>query len=255
MRSDSGTTWCNKLASTPSVGIRFDPSYIPSEQILRSHSPILDRATDGEKPLFSIEALTPFGLTFNTEEGYKYILDQSRITIQYNHRVRFKPITGGPPVMELLSRPMPFTELLSISIDKIIESNRLIKELRTRSITKIGIVSTTLVDLDEVPPGIKSLIDHLARPWDGKLSECNVRITTRLREDDRWSDVCHHHLIIPQDRTELTTIVLDWQRSYSKPHQSDDRGMRKLFDDGVKSALDYFEEVAEGVRFDESERV
>lgn len=251
MKLDVGTSWCDKLASTPSVGIRFDPYYAPSDQILKSLSPILDRATDGEKPLFTIDSLTPFGLSFNTEEGYKYIVDQNRITIQFNHRVRFKPMTGGPPVMELLSRPMPFSDLLLISIDKLIEANRLARELRTRSIKKIGIVSTTQVDIDEAPPGLHALIAHLASPWKGGFNECNIRITTNIASDDLWSDMCHHHLIIPEDRTELITVVLDWQRVYEKHQPSDDRSMRRIFDEGAKSAFEYFEEVAEGMRFDE----
>src|SRR6267378_4324981 len=105
-------SWCDKLASTPSVGLKFDHHFAPSSQILEVLKPILDPLVDGEKVKFVINKQDPFTIELTTEDGFHYGIESSRVWIDFQHRMRVKPSSGGPPIAELLSRPAPFSELL-----------------------------------------------------------------------------------------------------------------------------------------------
>ncbi len=105
-------SWCNKLASTPSVGLKFNYHFAPSTDILDALTPILDGLVAGEKTKFAINSQEAFAVEFTTEDGFHYGIDPSRVWIDFQHRLKVKPISGGPPIAELLSRPAPFSELL-----------------------------------------------------------------------------------------------------------------------------------------------
>lgn len=247
-------SWCDKLASTPAVGLRCDPSYAPSEQLLGALSPVLERATLDDKPQFTVDDQAPFSVSFNTEEGFKYIVDQTRIVVQFNHRVKFKPVSGGPPVMELLSKPMLYTELLEICCDKLVEANQLIRGIRIKNISRVGIVSNTVADLSEMPPGLQAMLDHLSSPWAGELIDGNIRFSVKIAENDRTEDRCHHQVIVPENKKELSTVMLDWQRFFVKQQPGDEKSLRKMLKDAGEAAIEYFEELGEGGRFNEPSR-
>src|ERR1700723_2078018 len=105
-------SWCDKLASVPTVGLTLDFHFAPGESLLASLSPVLDKLVEKNKAAFDIEKLEAFAISVNTHDGFKYGIEPSKISIAFNHRMRPKVVSGGPPVMELLTQPRPFSQLL-----------------------------------------------------------------------------------------------------------------------------------------------
>ena len=48
-------TWCDKLASTPTVGFKLSTHFAPIDILLNSWAPILDRASEKESKDTSID--------------------------------------------------------------------------------------------------------------------------------------------------------------------------------------------------------
>jgi hypothetical protein len=147
--------WCDKLASTPAVGFTLDWRFATSNAIFQAFSPILDKLVENNKQTFTMERQEVFNVTFTTNDGFQYAIEPSKIAVTFHHRLKVKQISGGPPTMELLSSPLPFSQLLPDVESKLIEAALLLPGANTSTVTRIGIVSTTFVAEDEVPPGIE----------------------------------------------------------------------------------------------------
>lgn len=245
-------SWCDKLASTPIVGFQLDWHFAPSAAVLEAFSPILDRFVTGNKPRFSVDRQEAFVLIFMTEDGFQYSVDPSKISIGFFHRMKVRHISGGPPTMEMLSKPMPFTELLPEVSDKLIEAALLLPNSNKREINRVGIMAVTVVDLDEAPPGIIRFVDYMRRPWNGSAEYFNIQISADLGATSHWSDRCVHHLVRTEGQDQpLVTLQFDWQRKFTSGRPITRDSLKEIFTSAHKGALTYFEDLAEGSQFDE----
>lgn len=146
--------------------------------------------------------------------------------------------------MELISEPAPYSELLARLISKIDEAIKLLSPKVAPEIRRVGIVSLTHVDLEDVPPGVSDLFSQVGSPLGGTTKSFNVTITNTLTETDTHTDGCIHHLVKNEARDELCTISLDWQRSFKNPRPFSIS--RRIMDEARTDALNYFERFAEG---------
>jgi hypothetical protein len=248
-------SWCDKLASTPVVGLRFGVSHQSSDKLLDALQPLFDTWVEGRKQQFSIDRQTSFGIQFTTEGGFNYTVDYEGVVVDYRHRFRIKPRSGGQPVAELLSKARPYTQLLDEAIERVLEAVDLVNGPRARPIWRLGIMSTTAVVLSDAPPGIRRLVDYIGKPWGGKLAQYNFEITGLLKKENEYSDRCIHSVgmgDVENNPDNLVSIKLDWQRSYSISRPLAVDAIKKHVAAGKKAALEYFEDVAEGSRFDEA---
>lgn len=256
---DPRTTWCDKLAATPAVGFKFDQHFAPSTTILDSLAPVLDKLVDREgakfalteKPRFTINRQDSFTLEFTTEDGFHYGADPSRVWVEFQHRMRVKPASGGPPVAELLSRPAPFSELLRQVSKRLLEATELIPEIGSRALIRVGVVASTFVTEQELPPGMARFIQYLGRPWRGDLAQYSLQLTADLDRNPDWLDRAAHTLIKPGDPEDPLTLRLDWSRTFSAGHHADERVLKSALEQATEASMNYFEDLAEGSRFDE----
>ncbi len=239
-------SWCDSLASTPVIGIRFEPVFRPSEEYLAALSPILSREVDGDRPAFDVEGIEPFKLVFNTESGFRYTVDHSNASVAFNHRIRAKAGNAGPPIMELISQAAPYTDLLQTVTDRLIEAVDLLSHNRPRRVKRIGIVTLTQVALEDSPPGIIELFDQVAEPFGGGAVSFSVNMTTLINENEKTLDRCVHSLTLPEPPETLTTLQLDWQRTFAGSFGATKSAMAEALRNGTRDALAYFERVAEG---------
>ncbi len=244
-------SWCDKLASTASVGLRFDYHFVSGDALLRALSPILDRLPVGEKTRFSITHHDSVGLTFSTDDGFEYGADPAKMFVGFKHRMKARAVSGGPPVMEMLSKPLPYTQLLPEVSSRVIEAAMLLPDVNKRNLKRIGVVATTLVADEDVPPGIERFVKYMGRPWDGSIEHFGFQLTAEVGEGKGWIDQCHHSIARPEDKDQLMTLNFDYQRIYSKPTTVSHESLKTLLDDVREDALEYFEDLAEGNRFDE----
>jgi hypothetical protein len=244
-------SWCDKLASTPSVGFKFDYHFVPSSEVLDVIVPIVDKLVDGDKIKFTINRQDAFAIEFTTEEGFHYGFEPSRIWIDFQHRMKVKAVSGGPPIAELLSRPAPFSELLVEISRRLVEAADLVLKIHPRKLTRAGVVAGTFVAQDELPPGMKRFIDYMARPWHGDLEQYSIQVTAELERNEKWFDRCIHHLIKSEDPEQLLNLRFDWYRSFVEDQEATRDSLQLALDQSAAASLSYFEDLAEGNRFDE----
>lgn len=245
-------SWCDKLASTPAVGLKFDYHHAPSQSLLEAIAPIVDTWVEGEKQKFQLTQQDAFGFQLTTDDGFLYGVDPSKMFVEFKHRLKAKARSGAPPILEMLSRPAPFTELLPVVSRRLLEAASLILGMQPRNLTRVGIVSTTVVSEDEAPPGILRFIRYVGRPWAANTStDYSFHITASLGEASGWSDRCVHTITKAEDSEGLVTIKLDWQRLFSTPKSVTGDSLKGPLDSAQDVAIKYFEDVAIGNRFDE----
>lgn len=142
-------SWCDRLASTAAAGFSLTPHFATLDAV-RSLSPILDPMVDAfRNPTFSISEGSSGGIAITTRDGFLYHVDHSRVSVAFNHRMKATPVSGGPPIMEMLSTPLPYTELLSEVSSRLVTAARLLPGLSERKIFQVGIVSTTRVAYED----------------------------------------------------------------------------------------------------------
>ncbi len=214
-------SWCDKLASTPAVGFTIDWHFATSSAILQAFSPILDKLVQDNKQMFTVERQEPFIVVFITNDGFQYSIEPSKIAVSFRHRLKVKHTSGGPPTMELLSRPLPFSKLLPNVSKRLIEATLLLPGTKTRTVTRIGIVSTTLVAEDEVPPGVARFIKYIGRPWKGSVDNFNVQIVADLDKTPKWSDRCVHLLEFVRKSSSSQTKLSEHEANRGEAEKSE----------------------------------
>ena len=105
-------SWCDKLGTHRGDHARL--AFFGRQHLWAAFAPILDKEVASEKPTFVITPNEPFSVGFQTDSGFHYAADQSKVVVGFQHRFRAKQVSGGHPEMEMLSRPMPFSLLLCL---------------------------------------------------------------------------------------------------------------------------------------------
>jgi hypothetical protein len=103
----------------------------------------------------------------------------------------------------------------------------------------------------DLPPGIKRLISYMGRPWKESLDNFNISIAGTIAETSTTIDRCLHQVTKPEEKEELMTLQFDWQRLFKEERTTTPDSLKRILEDAKEQALEYFEELAEGSRFDE----
>lgn len=244
-------SWCDKLAATPTVGIKLTPYFHSSDMFIAALAPLLNKLTTGDRNLFSVERQESFALVISTDDGFQYAFDPTKFSVTFVHRVRLKPVSAGPPVMEMLSQPAPFTKLLPETARRLVEAASLVPTLASRMLLRVGIIASTNVEEGDMPPGIVRMVKYMGRPWKGRIDDFRLNITAEISKSQNSMDRCVHTVIRPADEQQLPTIRFDWQRTFSSGRTITPDTLKELLAAAEKSSLQYFEDLAEGNRFDE----
>jgi hypothetical protein len=245
-------SWCDKLAATPSVGFKVDFHFDSLDAILHALSPMLDKWVDGDRATFTVERREPFTVNVNAQDGFIYSVEPTRIFVTFQHTMKMKMVSGGPPVAEMLSHPLPYTELLPQASKNLMDATSLVCGGTTRKITRVGIVAAATISAADIPPGMERFITYMSRPWKGFVDYYGLNITAQLTEDSRWSDRCVHTFVkAEEDPEQLIRLNFDWQRSLKTGRAITSDSMPDLLKHAEESAKEYFEDLAEGNRFDE----
>ncbi len=245
-------SWCDKLASRPTVGILFNKHFRPSTTLIEKLTPVLDGLAGNVSDKFSIAKQDTFGVALTTENGFHYTVDPTRVAVEFQHRLKLKPVSGAVPTVEMLSSAEPYTKMLQevssralAAADLLIDSNR--------TLERIGIVCNTVVSEEDAPPGILRYIDHCRQPWAGRADHYTFNVVAVVDERDDWDDKCIMVFNKPEsDDEELLTITFDYQRKFKeKKHFKDVQALKPIITAVQNEALAYFELLAIGDMFDE----
>lgn len=247
------SSWCDKLASTPAVGLRMSSHhFVGNSRILDSLSPILDRHvdTDRNQQAFAVELPNEFSVNVKTHVGFTYGVDSERVHVTFNHMMRPKAVSGHPPIMEMLSTPQPYTKLLDEVIERLIEAALLVPNEGSRSVKRIGLISVTAVDQEDLPPGIVKMISHFSSPWKRDLVSFTLQANAALEKTSGRTDNCVHTMLKSDIKGELLNIQFDYQRVFEDARRLERTTLETEFRSLSADALGYFEKVAEGDMFD-----
>jgi hypothetical protein len=244
-------SWCDKLASTPTIGLRFDYRYASGASLIDHMAPLLGRHVSSDKQRFSIEKMDAISVTIGTEEGFSYSVDPTKIVVTFGHRIRVKPSSAGLPVGELVSSTKPFTKMLPEVRDRLVDLLSMLPKVEDRKLLRIGIVSNSRVDDDDMPPGIRRFVEYMARPWAGSAEQYTLSLLSELNDQAGRKERCFHQLQKTEDPDQLIGMTFDWQRLFDPPRPVVLSSMRDMIDQAADVALDYFEDIGQGNRFDE----
>lgn len=235
------TSWCDKLASVPTVGLHHPHRYLSSSTVLDRLSPLLSQLKEP-----SITRQDPMTLVIEDETGYTLSFSPIRTSIGYLHRYKVKTTSGDAnPTVQMLSEPRPFTQLLEEVSNWLMRAVHALDPKATGFIDRLGIVSVTNLAEEDCPPGIRNLLAYLGRPWGQPLDKgYAVQMTNPLRTTEKFSDRCIHTLKRTEEEGALITANFDWQRVYVEPRSV--RGLDDVLTTCHAGALQYFEDLAEG---------
>jgi hypothetical protein len=244
-------SWCDKLGSTPAIGYQLDWHALPSDILLNAVSPLVDRMVSGDEQKFTIDLRDALKLVFTSYEGFQFGFEPNKVFVGFSHRAEIRTGSGGIPTLVLNSQPSSFTELLEEVQRQLANTMEMVGRLKPRRLVGIGVVSTTLADPEDVPPGIKRMLMYVSKPWEGRLQSLTFQAQTVLHEDDDFLNRCIHTITKPLKDDDPTHVIFDYQRVYKRPQEIDTNRLRPATEGVKKSALDYFEQLAQGDRFDD----
>lgn len=249
-RVEEWLSWCDTLAATPSVGFKLDQYDTSTASIFDALRPMVGRWRDGDDPAYVIERQDANSLILQTQDGFQYGIEPARAFVTFQHRVKIRNQSGGPPTMELMSKVVPFTQLLPEVSERLIETVCLLPGAASRKVTRMGIVSRASVARADLPPGIEMLVAHAGKPWKGRLDGMHYSVTAVVGETTKATDRCIHTVAIPVDPDELVGLTFDWHREFSNGMPCTRAALRAGFDQCKSPALEYLEEIGRGDRFD-----
>lgn len=230
----------------------FNKHFRPSSDILSAMIPILDELAGPVADKFTLNKQEAFEVDFVTEQGFHYGIDPARVFVEFQHRLKFKNISGSAPVMELISKAEPYTRMLDEVTKRALEAaNRLVTTSRT--LEKIGVISTTVVSETDAPPGIQKCIEYFAKPWPNGMEHYHIQTVAFVDRAEEWNDRCIHTLLKTEAEAEegLVHLVFDFQRIYKNGKgYKDVASLRPIVQSVRDAALQYFERLAEGDIFD-----
>lgn len=250
-------SWCDKLAATPGIGFRLDPHFIASDAIVNALTPRFnkwaaelkgaDRMLD--KAPITVVRQESFAFAFQRDNGVQFGIDANKASVEFTHRMRLKAVSGGPPVGEMLSTPLPYTALLPQLAKDLVDLVLLLPSSPDRKVRRIGVIASANVEPDVAPPGVKRFLDYVGKPWKRLIDGYRFEVTGIIEENSTHSDRCIHTLTHVEGG-DLLALKFDWQRTFAKGQLMTEDGLQKSSEAAQKSALEYFEDLAVGNRFD-----
>lgn len=248
------TSWCDKLASTPGVGLTLDWSYLPSSYYQQAMMPVTAKMVENDVQGFNIEHLDPYSFAFTSNDGFHYAFNSSRIFVEYRHRLKYVPQSAGPPIAELVSKPLPYTKLLSQITERLTAAAQLVCGSGHRVLRRAGIISSTTVSQDDIPPGIRRYLQYMSKPWGRPANTYNISVVSDVAVSGKsaWTDKCEHAVAKADTEEALINIRLDYNRSYDPEQNLNLPQLDGMLKNLRSSALAYFEDIAQGERFDDN---
>jgi hypothetical protein len=245
-------TWCDKLASQPTFGFAIDAHHVPASTVLERISATIDSWAIESKTL-PVNIADPFKLEVQHDNGFTYTFEPARLSVQFNHRVRINGVSAGLPQAEVISSDRVFTQLLGDEIATLIALAQDLPNSGKRKVSRIGILTTTVVARDDAPPGIQAFLEYMDKPWVGKIERTNINVVARVNDNDDYFDRCIHTIETSEDDSSLLVLRFDWQRLFNegKKVPLERRNLERACENARDAALSYFEELAVGERFGE----
>ena len=198
-------SWCDKLASTPTIGFGLEPHFRPASLILDAMAPLLDPQMIGGNQTFSLDKQEAFDLRFTLREGFQYSISPNKTSVAFTHRLEIMNQSAGAPVAKLLTEAKPYTKLLPEVAERLVGATSMIPGIERRKVERVGVISTTVVSEEEMPPGIQCLIERSTQSW-GAAQYYSLQVVCKLVENDEFWDRCIHTVTKSEVENHIPTL-------------------------------------------------
>ena len=238
--------WLDGLLAQPTIGIQIIQSFKEIDLFRNGINTFIDYLVQEYSDL-DIEVTDIFGYTLRAKKmGHFFSITHKNIVMGIGYYFEKKHRPGKLPrfqMPEVHSFSENF-ELLQKHLDKLLTC---LVELKKFKFNRIGIVADANCDKESLPPGVEKWIESLEKSLGNKLISSKTSLISRISENDKIKDQCHHIIDFDDYRPELGVhLKLDWQRFF-EPTQPFSKNITVELVQGCKEdAFDYFEKFAEG---------
>jgi hypothetical protein len=128
----------------------------------------------------------------------------------------------------------------------------LIPSPENRTFNRVGIIAKAAISIDDAPPGITRFLEYVGKPWKGLVGGYGFQIVGQVDKTEAYTDRCVHTVTKPElgDNSHLLSLNFDWQRTFEAGQALRKEILASALSSAEKSAIAYFEDLAEGNRFD-----
>lgn len=241
--------WLDQTLAVPVIGILTKPWLGFATGIWMS----LEKLGEKWKGDVNIHPNSAISVRVSRSNGIYFDLTHSSINAGFTYQLTVKsrpalfPELVGPSTVE------PFNEL----VDRVATELRDLLEVsgdggKSRSVIRIGCIADCRLAEDTAPPGLRKLLNHLERPWPGKLKGTEGTLLVELSNSTQTREQCHHTVSRnAYDRPNDLVLRLDWQRMWhdGKPMRTSE--LITAITSVKTDAASYFQSFGEGTWGDE----
>jgi hypothetical protein len=203
--------------------------------------PLLDK-WDSQGIAFAIKN-TPAGMAIETGGGVSAKLLSDNLVIEFKYSVEVDPLRGSTPPLAV----RPYGEILQEVAEMAIELLDVFAHSAGVRTDRIGIIATSQMDPQKMPPGVARMLDAYERMWTGELLKIDATAVVVVLSEKLTVDQCHHRLQLDHSQpTPEVQVTLDWQRRFLEPRDLRGAEISGTIQACVKSALGHFQRIGEG---------
>ena len=120
-----------------------------------------------------------------------------------------------------------YTSLLEEEEKDLLKATSILIEEGELTVNRVGVVATTNLLAESLPPGVKKILGSLNNIYSGKLAKSSTILTPIIHDDENIQDQCHHTIdfdLVDKgiEEPDEVVFVMDWQRGLKKQLVSED---------------------------------
>jgi hypothetical protein len=242
--------WLDLVICTPSVGVRWQPTFRHWVEYLPAIKPLLQKwAEAGKEP--QIQA-SEGGLSVKIEDkrGLRFELEPNGLVAEFRYPVAL--VEPDDKIAALDFSGMPEVERYSVLLDRTVTAAtdllRAVAGLEGKNglnVDRIGIVAAARMGRKSPPPGVAALIGASSNLWPLGVSAHEGHTSAKLELSPHHRVLCHHFLKYDHSKEEVF-LKLDWQLLLTPATNMQSEDLRKRVLTARGQAQEYFDRFGEG---------
>ncbi len=236
--------WLDNVLATPIMGLRVEPDFVRAPAYPAALGPLLNRLFQ-EHGEIKIDAPQPLSLVFRTKDGFQHKVLSTDVVVEFDYPLSAQTKPGELPVLER-REVESYSKVLEQTETRLGDIVELIAVEEPLAVMRVGIVAATRLKRDNLPPGVRALLEHLARPW-GELLKSESTLLAKLAQDVSSREQCHHMVVFDEaSQPGSIHLTLDWQRVFAASRSLRAPQIKEEVRRCRESAVSYFERVGAG---------
>ncbi|WP_437580155.1 hypothetical protein [Sorangium sp. So ce887] len=232
--------WLDQVLAVPTVGFLLDPVLLTSHEHAAALRPLLEKwiAKNGA---VGVDAKQLYQLAISVG-SYQYTISHESISAQFLYGTPVVEKARSSPERSAAEALTVYSSLLQNCIEEFVGLATVLNRHHSRKLKRIGIMTAATLSMDQLPPGVETLLRHIASPWSCEATAIVGTILVDVHKNDRWTDRCHHTIDFNRaDRPGRMELKLDWQRVFASEVPINASTIATQFTEWSDAALKYFD--------------